>query len=183
MLPLLLLRDYSGSAFGISSLWPEIAMVIAVLSFSYSWVVMKRMVLHVQCSPARINSITMFSGGLLALATSPFFEPTIHIANPIQFCFWLGMIILITNVICYNLYAVLLRHYSPTLLSLAGLIAPISAATTSWFFLGEKVTSDCYISGILVLIGFAIFYYEEIKESSAEAEEKESESLDGNDEL
>ena len=68
-----------------------------------------------------------------------------------------------SNVFCYNLYAILLRKYSATLLSLAGLIAPVSAAITSWLYFGERVTWGAYVTGALVIIGFYLFYSEELR--------------------
>lgn len=158
-------RDMGAHAFGFLS-WPEIAMLCAVMSFSYGWVIMKKLVLHSHASPFAINGISMFFGGICALVASGIFETAHTIIHPQQFVMWLALIILITNVICYNMYAYLLTHYSATLLSLAGLMAPVSAAITSWYWFGEKLTLDVVISAFFVLVGFAVFYYEELKHAS-----------------
>ncbi len=68
-----------------------------------------------------------------------------------------------TNVICFYLYSYLLKKYSATLISLGGLLAPLSAGFTSWLLLGEKITVDSLVSAILIVIGFLIFYLDEIK--------------------
>ncbi len=149
-------------SFGFLS-WPEIAMLASVTCFSYGWVVMKRLVLHNSISPARINGLNMLIGGVLALGTSFGLESSQTINDPYHFFFWLALIILITNLICYNLYAVLLRIYSATLLSLGGLFAPVSAAVTSWFYFGEAINWDAYASGGLVIVGFILFYSEELR--------------------
>lgn len=143
--------------------WPEIAMLIAVTSFSYGWIVMKKLVMSTSLSPVQINGANMLLAGIMALMTSWYFENTLAINQPAQFSCWLMLIIVITNFICANMYAMLLRHYSATLLSLAGLIAPISATITSWLYLGEAITIDIAITTILVIVGFAIFYSEELK--------------------
>lgn len=171
ILPLLLSgKDLGPRAFGFLS-WPEIAMIIAVLSFSYSWVIMKKLIMRTHASPFIINGISMFFGGLCALLASFTLETSHTVNNPKSFVLWLALIILITNGICYNLYAYLLNKYSATLLSLAGLMAPISAALTSWLYFGETLTIDTIFSAGLVLIGFTLFYFEELKHA-AEAIQK-----------
>jgi drug/metabolite transporter (DMT)-like permease len=169
--PLLLSgKDIGPKAFGFLS-WPEIAMIVAVLSFSYSWVIVKKLIMRTHASPFIINGISMFFGGICALLASYTLETNHTIANPKTFVLWLALIILITNGICYNLYAYLLNRYSATLLSLAGLMAPISAAITSWLYFGETLTMDTVFSAGLVLIGFMLFYFEELKHA-AEAIQK-----------
>ena len=166
ILPVLMAgRDLGKHAISFLS-WPEIAMIVAVFSFSYSWVVMKKLVMRTQASPFIINGIVMFFGGLLALLASFTLETNHVIRQPKEFMLWLVLIMLITNVICYNLYTYLLNKHSATLLSLAGLAAPVSAAITSWFYFGEKLTWDTAASGILVLVAFCVFYYEELKHAS-----------------
>lgn len=170
ILPVLIAgRDLGAHAIGFLS-WPEIAMLCAVMSFSYGWIVMKKLVLHSKASPFAINGISMFFGGICALLVSGAFEVNQTISSPSHFFMWLALIILITNVICYNMYAYLLTHYSATLLSLAGLMAPVSAAITSWYWFGEKLTQDTVLSAILVLIGFGVFYYEELKHAAEQLE-------------
>lgn len=150
--------------------WPEIAMLFSVCCFSYGWVVMKKLVLHNRTiPPARINGLNMLAGGVLAMITSLGFESSHAIHDPWSFLFWLGLIILMTNVICFNLYTVLLRSYSATLLALIGLLAPVSAALTSWWYFGEHITVDALLSGILVFAGCLMFYLEEVRLAKAAA--------------
>jgi len=154
--------------------WAEIAMLVSVSCFSYGWVIMKKLVLHKDISPAKINGFNMLIGGTLALGTASILEAKPVIEAPLSFGIWLAIIILITNLICYNLYAILLKQYSATLIALAGLLAPVSAAITSWLYFGETLSWDLYLSGVLVLIGFLLFYLEELKiEKEAEQEDPE----------
>jgi drug/metabolite transporter (DMT)-like permease len=142
--------------------FPELAMIIAVICYCYGWAIMKKLILHNTLSPTQINGFNMFIAGILALITTLFIEPNQHIQLSIQFIFWLTLIIIITNIIYCRLYIKLLKKHSVTLLSLAGLISPISAAITSWIYFGEKITWDSFATGIFVLIGFGIFYSEEL---------------------
>jgi drug/metabolite transporter (DMT)-like permease len=168
ILPVLIAgRDIGKQAISFLSL-PEMAMIVAVFSFSYSWVIMKKLVMRTQASPFVINGIVMFFGGLLALLASFTLETNHVIKQPTEFMLWLILIMLITNVICYNLYTYLLNKHSATLLSLAGLAAPVSAAITSWLYFNEKLTWDTAVSGVLVLTAFCVFYYEELKHANEE---------------
>jgi len=165
ILPVLIVTDQSDKLLpgvGFFS-WPELAMIVSVICFSYGWVIMKKLMHHSPISPAYVNGINMLIGGVLASATSLVLEPSCHIDNPVSFGLWLALIILITNIICYNLYASLLRKYSATLLSLAGLLAPVSAALTSWLYFGETLNWAMYLSGGLVIFGFLLFYSEELR--------------------
>ena len=155
-------RHVGGNAFGFIS-WPELAMLGAVFSFSYSWVIMKKLVTRNRTSPIILNGISMLIGGVCALMSSFSLETNHTLSNPTQFFLWLALIIIITNMICYNLYAYLLTKHSATLLSLAGLMAPFSAGITSWLYFGEALTWKSAISATFVLVGFIIFYYEELR--------------------
>jgi drug/metabolite transporter (DMT)-like permease len=156
--------EASSFSFGAISL-PEIAMLFAVVCYAYGWIIMKKLVISSHLSPCKINSINMLIAGVLALIVSIFFEGnfTQQFPSDISFWMWFGLIILITNIICHNLYAILLKTYTVTLMSLAGLFAPVAAATTSFFYFKEIITWDYVVSGILVLIGFFMFYGEELK--------------------
>ena len=147
--------------------FPELAMLGSVTTFSYGWIIMKRLVMHNKnLSSLLINGLNMLIGGVCALSTSFLTEPKASIDDPLSFMFWLLLIILATNMICYNLYAHLLKKHSATLLSLAGLIAPVSAGFTSYFYFGEVIGWTSYLSGLLVIIGFLIFYSDQFKKTS-----------------
>ncbi len=158
--------------------WPEIAMLFSVCCFSYGWVVMKKLVLYNRTiPPARINGLNMLIGGCLAMLTSLSIESSHVISQPGSFFLWLGLIIVMTNFICFNLYAVLLRTYSATLLSLIGLLAPVSAALTSWWYFGEVLTVSALFSGLLVFAGCLLFYLEEVRLANAAAKADDEISL------
>lgn len=143
--------------------WAEIAMLVSVSSFCLGWVILKKFISKESISSFALNGRTMIIGGILSLITSCLFEQNLTIKDPVNFSFWLILIILMTNVTCFYLYSYLLKKYSATLISLGGLLAPLSAGFTSWILLGEKITIDSLASGIFIVIGFLIFYLDEIK--------------------
>ena len=67
-------------------------------------------------------------------------------------------LILIANIICYNLYGYLLSRYSPTFLSFAGFMTPLFAAFLGWLFLGEQVTWHFFATIGFVILGLYLFH-------------------------
>ena len=105
----------------------------------------------------------MLIGGFLALNASLIFEPVWITSGSIGiFVGLLALQILISNLICANLQASLLHHYSPTLMAFAGFLTPLCAAFYGWLLLNEGIHINYLISFFLVLLGLLIFYYDEV---------------------
>ena len=165
MIPILLSSSQDESLMG-SFLFislPEFAVLLSVATHSYSWIVLRKLVRDKQYDPTMANGLSMTTGGLLALMTSFFIEGVPQVADVSTFSFWLCLATLISNIICYNLYAFLLRQYTPTFLSFAGFLAPLFAAFYGWAFLGEIITWHFYVSACIVFSGLYIFYKDEMK--------------------
>ena len=171
---------------------PEILLLISVVSTAYGWIVVHKLV-NKGYSALHINGIGMLIGGFAALITSLTFEgvPRLHIPTtvPFQDLFaslqaqvgftnahllflgvYCGLMILIANVIGYNLYSYLLNFYSPTFLSFAGFIAPLFAAVIGWVLLGESITYHFFGSLTLVTIGLWLLYRDEQQSNIVEAQ-------------
>jgi len=145
--------------------WPELAVILAVALHSYSWIIVRKLVREKSYSPMMINGISMASGGLLALFTSFVVEDTMRpVSNLGTFVVLLGLIILISNIICHNLYGFLLKKYSATFLSFAGFMSPLFTALYGWLFLHETITWHFYLAAVIVFIGLLLFYQDEFKE-------------------
>lgn len=164
MIPMLLTGSTAETALGewyfIS--WPEFAVIVSVASHSYSWIIMRKLVRDKSYAPSMVNGISMLIGGLLALVTSLFVENYTPIENPLPFFSLLGLVIIISNIICYNLYAYLLKSYTATFLAFAGFLSPLFAALYGKFFLHETISWHFYCSSIIVFIGLYLFYQEEL---------------------
>jgi drug/metabolite transporter (DMT)-like permease len=65
--------------------------------------------------------------------------------------------------ICYNLYGYLLRRFSATFMSFAGLTTPLFTALFGWIFLGEVASPAFYLSFSILSVGLLLFYQEELK--------------------
>jgi drug/metabolite transporter (DMT)-like permease len=147
--------------------WSEVALIIAVFASVYGWILLKKIINDYRYTPIMANGVSMLIGGVLALSHSYLsgeaWQPFPVIGGKygafMECALWMT---LISNVICYNLYGYLLKRFSATFLSLAGLVTPLFASLFGWYFLNEVITWHFFASMILFSIGLAIFYQEEI---------------------
>jgi len=167
---------------------PELALLAAASAAAYAWILIKKLMKHSHYSPMMINGFAMFTSGIGAFITAFFLEKGPYIRVPeggieqtletipyigflftglgaklLPLLFYTGLLILISNVIFYNLYAYLLKKYSATFLSFAGITAPLFAAFFGWLLLGEVITWGFYVSLVIVGLGLYIFYQDELK--------------------
>ena len=143
--------------------WAEIGIFAEIAAHSYSLIVMRKMVRDSNYSASMTNGIRMFGGGILALFTAFFFETVAPITQLGTFLGWLFAIIIISNIVCHNLYIYLLKKYSATFLSFTDFLSPIFVAFYGWLFLNETITWHYAASTVLVLAGLSLFYYDELR--------------------
>lgn len=151
--------------FGVFSL-AELAVLGAVLSSVFGWVILKKLVFHMECSSLVANGYSMFFGGFLGLIHSLLFESW-HPLPVTNVCRWLEcslFLILISNCLCYNLYGYLLKKFSSTFMSFAGLSTPLFTALFGWLFFREQPHWTFFVSLMIVFFGLLMFYLEELKE-------------------
>ncbi len=144
--------------------WAELAVITAVISSVYGWILLKQLVSQHGMPPILANGLSMLIGGTCALSHSlltenwnplplteflPFFECTLFL-------------IIVSNSICYNLYGYLLKRFSATFMSFAGLTTALFSALFGWFFHGEIPTLSFYLSFSIVLFGLFMFYQQEL---------------------
>ncbi len=151
--------------------WPEIAMLFAVLFSVYGWIIL-RMIVKDEVSPLVANGFSMLIGGLLALITSFYIDSwnplPIETGSLSKLLILIGILTLISNIFCYNLYGFLLKKYTATFLSLFGLLSPVFASIHAWILLGETPTTSIFFSTAIVIVGLFIVYREETKQGYIE---------------
>lgn len=164
MLPLLIstskLEEFVG-AWGIISL-PEIALLISVGSFSYSMIVMQKLIKHHGCPSLLANGLSMLSGGVMSLGAAYFMDSPWIKGNIAIFIALLAAQICISNLLCSQLQAYLLKRYSATLMSLANSITPLSASLFGLILFGEKLTWHYFVSFALVTLGLYVYYQDSL---------------------
>lgn len=145
--------------------WAHILMLFSVVTSSLGWIFVRLLVKNQGYSTLLVNGLSMLVGGLIALPMSRFFEGPIN-SNLIQVPYILGLLalmILIANILFYNLYGYLLRKYTATFLSFVGFVTPLFAALFEWLLFGTVVSSDFFLTVCIVGCGIFIFYQEELK--------------------
>lgn len=158
-------EEQTGQLFFFS--WAELAVMMAAICSVYGWILLRQLVNEHQLSPVMANGVSMLVGGILALGHSLAIEDwhPFPVNNyPIFFESTL-LLILISNLICYNLYGTLLKRYSATFMSFAGFTTPLFSALFGWLVLDEIVSWPFYLSFVIVLLGLLLFDQEELKQS------------------
>lgn len=142
-----------------SSMLPKLINLGAVFTAAYGWIIMSELVKIRHYNAVFVNGIGMFFGGLLALITSVIFLPSgqSYIYNYSGFAYSLIATLILSNLIYYNLYGYLLKFYSPTLISFAGLLCPMFTMLFGYIFLGESIGMPTIVSFCLISIGLYFF--------------------------
>ena len=155
------------SAFSIFS-WPSLALMGAALAAVYGWVLLRLLVKDSSTSPLLANGASMFFGGAMALTHSIFsdsWSPIPIAAGHIDSFLKITLIItFISNIICYNLYGMMLKRFTATFLSFMGLLSPIFASLHGWIFLREPLSWTIFLSTGILLVGLWIVYAAELKQ-------------------
>ncbi len=153
----------SGNIFIFS--YAEISLLIAVICSVYGWIILKKVLQDLNYSPIFANGISMLCGGILALIHSfvsgESWQP-IPVNNISAFLIYSIIMCFISNMICYNLYGILLKKFSATFMSFAGLVTPMFASLFGFIFLQEVISWHFFASMALFAIGLMIFHQQEI---------------------
>ncbi len=176
--------------------YPEVALICAMITASYGWVIVKQLVVDHHYPAAMVNGIAMFSGGVLSLITSfvwsgwptvksvtePTHYATIYLVDLLGaqgagialFLFYTGLLIIVANIVYYNMYGALLKKYSATFLSFASFTAPFFTAFFGWLFLGESISWHFVVTNICVVFGLYLFYMDELMTQSIYLEKQKN---------
>lgn len=170
MIPVISLQTGSEglwSAFSFFS-WPSLAMVGAALASVYGWVLLRLVVKDNGVSPLMANGSSMLIGAAMAFIHSLFVESWTPIpvasGSLVPFLGWTLLMAFVSNIICYNLYGMLLKKFTATFLSFVGLLSPLFASMHGWIFLGEAPSWLIFLSTAIVSLGLWIVYAAELKQ-------------------
>ena len=144
----------------------EFVLLIATVAMVYGWIIMQNIIRKKNGDIIVANGMSMIIGGIFSFVISGIFE-TWHPVPVITwwpFFGWLMAIVIISNIICYTLYAELLKTYTATFLAFTGLTGPLFAALYDWLFFGTHIVWDFYLAMMLVFVGLYFFYQEELRQ-------------------
>lgn len=162
-LPIIMDIGRGGFSFDVSI--GDLALVGATAFAMYGWVVLRDLVKEQKMDPIGANAWAMLFGGLACFIHSIFSDVwnPIPIFNPTAFIASISILVVISNLICSNLYSFLLKKYTVTFLSLAGMSTPFFATAWGWMFLGETFDVRNIFSAVLMALGLWIVYREECR--------------------
>jgi drug/metabolite transporter (DMT)-like permease len=146
----------------------ELTVIGAATSAVIGWVTLKALVENEGMPISLANAISMIAGGLISLACSLLLEdwsPTPIKSLP-AFLKWSTVLLITSNLICYNMYGYLLKKFSATFMSLCGFSSPLFASLYGWFLLKEPVGVPFFLSCFIIFTGVYFFYKQEIKNLS-----------------
>ncbi len=138
----------------------ELILLMAIISGAYAWFIIQKL-LEKGHSISIINGTSMLYGGILSLITWYFWssaQTTNSLTlNWVQFFIWASLLIIISNIIIYNLYGYLIRRYSVTLMSFMGFLCPTFGTFFDQILYGSKIENRYLISIILLIIGLYLY--------------------------
>lgn len=148
--------------------WPELSLIAATFCSTYGWIVLRILVKNKELSPLIVNGFGMLLGSFFALTHSLLVDTW----NPIpvvtqnfsSFLLSVFLMMLVSNLICYNLYSYLLKKLTATFLSFVGLLSPIFTSISSFLILGEKISMEIILSTSLMIVAMWIVYYSELSQ-------------------
>ena len=145
----------------------HLLMFISVATASLGWILVRVLVKNRGFSPLFVNGIAMLSGGVFALPLSSAFEGKVDlfaIESKGFFCLLLGALIILANVVFYNLYSYLLKKYTATILAFFGLLTPLFVVILEYLFLDIPISYTFFMSVLIISFGIYIFYQEELQQ-------------------
>lgn len=145
---------------GLALSWADLILVIAMVINTYGLTLKKRLLVEEQLSIPAVNGIAAFSGGALGLLTAYRIE-TSFITHIGPFIGWFTALLLLSNIVCRNLYAVALKRYSITFLAFCEFLMNGCMALYGALFFGETITTGYLISTCVVWGSLYIFYQDE----------------------
>lgn len=163
---ILLIGTFPHFGFSVLFSMPFGALTLAVFFGSYGWILMRRLVQEENLPVLWVNGISMLIAGFLALFTSlvlewQFWKP-LPVFNVRSFLLVTFTALILVNICFTNLYSYLLKRYTATLLSCAGLICPFIVAALGYLFLDESLSLFFFVALGIFSLGLYLFYSEEL---------------------
>lgn len=158
---------------------PKIAMVVAVITSRFGWMIAQKSLKSEFFSPTQMNTITMLMSGIISLFTAYLFSemvwgslanapfsilqnfPFNYLAPKLHLFVFVLYSTLVGNAIAYNLYAYILKKYSSVLISLSSFTVPIFVHFYGWLFLSEQLSLGFLISCLITFLGLFVFTIKE----------------------
>lgn len=140
----------------------DIGQAVSVVLYAYGWIVVKQLIEEFDYPAIGTNGISLLASGVILLIGSVLVDGIWPVCNASHFLLWLAILIGLSTT-CYVLYFVLLKRYSPTLVSFGGFLEPLFGAFYNWILFGEHLTWYFWLSFAGITCGLYLFHYHELK--------------------
>lgn len=139
----------------------QLALATSVISASYAWFDIE--ILMQRYSILLINAQAMLIGGVGSMVTTWLIagKRGFTVSQPAALIAQIGALILLSNILFYNLFGWLLQRYSLTMLTFAGLLSPLFGAFYGLVLLGERIDWHFGLSLALLTAALGLFYQED----------------------
>jgi drug/metabolite transporter (DMT)-like permease len=165
LLPLIFLKTKieQGLATWYAFSLPELAVFAAMFCHIIGMLSIQKLIKTHAYSGLYINMVRSLIGGLFALLTSFYMENFFPINLTLSFGAGFVLLILLSNIICHNLYFKLLKTYSVTFLLFTDFINPLVTAFYGWLFFKEVITWHYGLSALVMMLALYLFHQDELK--------------------
>lgn len=145
---------------------PEVLILLATCSSAFGWTLLRQIEKNSALSVTAINAHAMLISGAMSLVHSMFCEPwqPLPVSRGMAFIQAITCLVILSNLVSYNLYAKLLRKYSSTFLSFCNLVMPIFSGFYGWLLLGERMPGSLFVAVLFMILGCRLIYYEEFRQ-------------------
>ena len=167
----LLYKNNASILQGVEISFADLILILAMIINFYGLIIKRKLLTQQNMSIAAVNGAAAVSSAGLGLITSFHLEGMFPVNDMTHFAGWFAILFLLSNIVCRNLYALLLRKYSVTFLSLTDFLMNICTALYGRILFNETITIGYLISSVFVCIGLYIFYLDEIYSSCLYAKE------------
>ncbi len=158
LMPLMLKDNWCAGEI-LSFALPELFLLVSIASAAYAWFVIKKL-MNRGYSLFIINGIAMFGGGVMSFITWLLVHQ--QGVNPVcelmPFILSVAGLIVLSNIIVYNLYGWLLNHYSVNFVACAGFLSPLFGALYGRIFLNETLGWQHWVAMIGITLALYLFF-------------------------
>ena len=140
----------------------DLLLFIAVTSSVIGWQIIQKM-MRGGDSITAINATSMLGGGLISLTA--YFSYSSYGFENLNYASWFYVfsLLILGNIISYNMYGWLLKIYDASYLALWGSICPLMVAGIEWILFGQKPSTNFIIASLGIAISIKIFMSKNIK--------------------
>jgi drug/metabolite transporter (DMT)-like permease len=143
---------------------PELSMIAAVAISRFGWIQASELLKAKRYTPAELNGMMQLIGGIYALFSALYLGQFVDYSLPTTTQWWalFAYTVIVGNIIALTLYAHILKRYSVTFVSLAGLTIPLFVQLYAPIALGEPISLIFFVSLGITFLGMYVFYRDEV---------------------